>query len=266
VAPAAAAEAGPTGRWADGMADLTLRIVNITDVYKLDNFPSLRTLIIEQRKEVEARGGKCVSVLTGDFLAPYLLSSLDKGKGMMCMLNETPIDMVIFGNHEDDLKHEFVVQRAAEYNGVWINSNMQTHDSFKSGHMVATHIVELGSQDHSRKVGFVGVLSNDPVLYRKNAFGGAKIDCPYETMRLYKAKLETEDKVDLVVPLCHLYVPQDYKTCEEFDFPFVLSGHDHHCVDEVHCGTRILKVRSPLPSLPPIRRLTRSFLHTPLSP
>ena len=28
----------------------------------------------------------------GDFLMPYLLSVVDKGKGMMTMLNETPID------------------------------------------------------------------------------------------------------------------------------------------------------------------------------
>ena len=161
---------------------------------------------------------------------------------MVRMLNETPIDMVIFGNHEDDIKHEFVVQRAAEYNGVWINTNMQTHDAFKAGHMVASHIIELGSPARRRRVGFIGVLTDDPAMYRSNAFGGARIECPYATMRAYKAKLEAEDGVDLVVPLCHLYVPQDHRTCEELDFPLVLSGHDHHCVDEVHCGTRLLKV------------------------
>ena len=39
----------------------------------------------------------------------------------------------------------------------------------------------------------------------------------------------------------HLYVPDDHKTCREFDFPVVLSGHDHHRVDEVVEGTRLLK-------------------------
>ena len=55
-----------------------LRIVQVTDVYTLLNFPRLKTLIAEKRSEVEATGGKCISMLTGDFLAPYLLSSLDK--------------------------------------------------------------------------------------------------------------------------------------------------------------------------------------------
>lgn len=44
-----------------------------------------------------------------------------------------------------------------------------------------------------------------------------------------------------MVPLCHLYVPQDKVTCKKFDFPVVLSGHDHHVVDEVYDGTRLLK-------------------------
>ena len=55
-----------------------LRILQITDVYTLQNFPRLKTLIAEKRAEVEAEGGRCISVLTGDFLAPYLLSSFDK--------------------------------------------------------------------------------------------------------------------------------------------------------------------------------------------
>ena len=55
-----------------------LRIIQVTDVYTLLNFPKLRTLIKEKAGEVEGTGGKCISILTGDFLAPYLLSSLDK--------------------------------------------------------------------------------------------------------------------------------------------------------------------------------------------
>ena len=32
---------------------------------------------------------------------------------------------------------------------------------------------------------------------------------------------------DLIIPLCHLYEPQDERTAREFDFPVILSGHDH---------------------------------------
>jgi 2',3'-cyclic-nucleotide 2'-phosphodiesterase (5'-nucleotidase family) len=135
--------------------------VHITDVYKLDNFPSLRTLI----KQQEAPATKVVSILTGDFLAPYLLSAIDKGRGMVQMLNETPIgllgwvggwgwvlnlnltDYVTFGNHEDDLEHEHVCQRVRDYIGVWINSNMQEHEMFKAGFQKATEMIKITSPD-----------------------------------------------------------------------------------------------------------------------
>ena len=57
-----------------------LRIVQITDVYTLKNFPHLKTLLDEKRAEIDKLGGKTISMLTGDFLAPYLLSSFDKGQ------------------------------------------------------------------------------------------------------------------------------------------------------------------------------------------
>ena len=45
----------------------------------------------------------------------------------------------------------------------------------------------------------------------------------------------------MVLPLCHLYEIQDERTCREFDFPVIMSGHDHHRVDRVVEGTRLLK-------------------------
>ena len=86
------------------------------------------------------KGGKLISMLTGDFLAPYLLSSFDKGVGMMSMLNKTPIDYVIWGNHEHDMAHEDVMKREKEYQGVWINSNMTSHESFKDSTCQASNI------------------------------------------------------------------------------------------------------------------------------
>eukprot|EP00746_Dinoflagellata_sp_MGD_P023878 gnl/MRDRNA2_/MRDRNA2_156003_c0_seq1.p1 gnl/MRDRNA2_/MRDRNA2_156003_c0~~gnl/MRDRNA2_/MRDRNA2_156003_c0_seq1.p1 ORF type:complete len:491 (+),score=96.46 gnl/MRDRNA2_/MRDRNA2_156003_c0_seq1:203-1474(+) len=60
-------------------------------------------------------------------------------------------------------------------------------------------------------------------------------------MARYKTKLEHTDGCDMVLPLCHLYEPQDEHTAEILDFPVILSGHDHHIVNKVVNGTRILK-------------------------
>lgn len=134
--------------------------------------------------------------------------------------------------------------RVRDYKGTWINTNMQSHSEM--AHQVPYEVLRLASPDglHVRKLGLIGVLSDSASLYRANAFGGAKIEDPYDTIAAYKAKLEGEEGCDLVIPLQHLYVPQDIVTCKRFDFPVVLSGHDHHVVDEVHHGTRLLKAGS----------------------
>jgi len=85
---------------ADDEARLT--IVQITDVYTLDHFASLKTLLqtIRAKQESTPTINKVVSMLTGDFLSPYLLSSVDRGAGMMKALACTPIDILTWGNHE----------------------------------------------------------------------------------------------------------------------------------------------------------------------
>lgn len=229
----------------DPPSSCTLRIVQITDVYVLDNFPHLRTLIKEKREDLEKRcGGKTISMLTGDFLAPYLLSSIDMGVGMMKMCNGTPIDYLTWGNHEDDVPHHEVLKREKEYRGCWINTNMTSHQSFKdSTCQKESEVITIKSKDgtNTRKIGLIALLSSSPSLYRPGAFGGATIEDPWDVMTRYKKKLEGKKGCDVVVPLCHLYEPQDERTCREFDFPVVLSGHDHHVVDREIEGTRLLK-------------------------
>ena len=63
-------------------------------------------------------------LLAGDFVSPSLLSSIDKGYGMIDVMNNTPVDYVCFGNHEADLKFEKLTKRIDESKFPWINSNM----------------------------------------------------------------------------------------------------------------------------------------------
>ena len=227
------------------LSEARLQIVQITDVYTLQTFPSLKTMLAEKRAQARP-GTKVVSVLTGDFLAPYLLSSVDKGQGMMNAIAKTPIDYLTWGNHEADVDHRTVCRHVRNYPGTWINSNMQDHEAMDA--QVPFEVIEIQSEDgtNSRRIGFVAVLSDDPDLYSHfkapGAFGGANIDDPWECLEYYKELLEgPEYQCDLVIPLQHTYVPDDEKTCHRFDFPVLLSGHDHHRVDEFVDGTRILK-------------------------
>jgi 2',3'-cyclic-nucleotide 2'-phosphodiesterase (5'-nucleotidase family) len=230
-------------------SQVKLTVLQITDVYTLENLASFKTMVDTAKKigiTKDNESSKVISMLTGDFLAPYLLSSLDRGAGMMNALNKIPLDYLTWGNHEADIDHKTVCKHVRNFKGTWLNSNMKDHAAMES--QKDFDIIELTSADGSnkRRIGLVAVLSNDPSLYGSfedpGAFGGATIDDPWETLREYKAKLEAEPyNCDVILPLEHLYVPENYRTCREFDFPVILSGHDHHQVDEVVEGTRLLK-------------------------
>ena len=129
-----------------------IRIVQITDVYTLKNFPHVKTLISEKKSEMDELGGKTISMLTGDFLAPYLLSSFDKGQGMVNILNQTPIDYVIWGNHEHDL-------------GLY-----KEIDNLKSNILKITGKIPLVIQNllFQKKVNFLLVICQKSTIFQNN--------------------------------------------------------------------------------------------------
>ena len=72
-------------------------------------------------------------------------------------------------------EHEHVMKREKEYKGIWINSNMKSHESFQDSKcQVDRAVVEVTSPDGSnkRKLGMLGVLSDAGSLYKPDAFGG----------------------------------------------------------------------------------------------
>jgi 2',3'-cyclic-nucleotide 2'-phosphodiesterase (5'-nucleotidase family) len=225
-------------------SEARLIVLQITDVYTLEYFAHFKTLLEETK--AKADGAEVVCVLTGDFLSPYLLSCVDHGNGMMNALAQVPMDYITWGNHEADIDHRTVCRHVRNFPGKWINSNMIDHEAMDC--QQEYDVVDIASPDGSnkRKVGLCAVLSDNPDLYSQfeepGAFGGATITDPWAALRKYQAILQDDEhKCDLVLPLQHTYVHDDHKTCREFDFPVILSGHDHHKVDEVVEGTRLIK-------------------------
>ena len=64
----------------------TLTLVAVNDVYDLEHLPKLRTLVDSVKAE---REGKVITTLAGDFLSPSVLSSLDRGRGMVGAVRES---------------------------------------------------------------------------------------------------------------------------------------------------------------------------------
>lgn len=208
-----------------------LRIIAINDVYELDNFPRLVTLMRELavRDPVE----RTLVTLAGDFIAPSLLSSLDQGRGMIALLNAIGVTHVGWGNHEDDLEMPIVMERQAELNAVWLSTNMPelglpTYD-----------LVQVGAY----KVGLFAVVSEDPTVYRRPPFGGTPMLPARAAALAMSESLERDHQVDLIIPLTHLPVAEDriLAQARRPPYPLILGGHDHVEILEEVAGTTIAK-------------------------
>jgi 2',3'-cyclic-nucleotide 2'-phosphodiesterase (5'-nucleotidase family) len=172
---------------------LWLRIIQINDVYELDNFPNLSTLIQQhstQRSGPEsdsenAAPDKTLVVCAGDFLAPSLLSSLDKGAGMVDCLEAVGVTHVCLGNHETDVGDQALKERIMTSKLAWINTNVPTLNDILGVDTIPHDKIEVSNGTTTKKVGVLGLLTHDPSLYRPNSFGGATIESiiPFTTKR-----------------------------------------------------------------------------------
>jgi 2',3'-cyclic-nucleotide 2'-phosphodiesterase (5'-nucleotidase family) len=234
-----------------------LRIISVNDVYVLDNFARLKTMIKEESTS------NVVTMLPGDFLAPSLLSSLDRGKAMVEMLNLVGIDIVCFGNHESDVPYSSLQRRIAEFHGIWLNSNMPGFQP----ELPESHVIVVGQGENARTVGLLGFLiggGEHKTLYREDAMGGhAKgIIPPLEAAQGSVDRLRNDHPglgnaciqewqrtrcfhtlacsplrccvcpADTIVALTHQGMAEDLQLAETGLFSVLVAGHDHHLVME----------------------------------
>ncbi|KAJ9467321.1 hypothetical protein DIPPA_08457 [Diplonema papillatum] len=235
------------------------RIIQLNDVYSLDNLPRFSALRQRLVDEV-GKDVKVITVLAGDFLSPSLLSALDNGKAVVECMNDIGIDFVCIGNHENDVPLKELHKRIRESKFVWINSNIENfklNDKVKAMKWIVNNdlprYATATSTDGKRKLAFLGVLTEDKGLYPGECFGGATIKPPIEAAEaVCKEIAEKEKDVDLVVPMTHQTMPEDRAFVEHFakkrdeekvfNFPVICGGHDHTLYHETLCGSEIIKV------------------------
>lgn len=211
--------------------------MHFNDVYTLENFPRVKTLIMKEQARGKRDGTLVLVSIGGDFLAPYLLSTLDHGRGMVDVLNSLPTSHAILGNHECDVPHDALLTRMDEFKGTWINSNFSALQS-RSGPMPTHDVLELAGW----RIGIIGLLCNYPHLYRPSSFDGkaAQIEDPIETVKaMLTAQLAHCDKV---IALTHLDLEDDRELARQCpSLAAVLGGHDHKVVDVREGNVRIVK-------------------------
>lgn len=220
------------------------------DVYELSNFPHFKSLVEARSGWDGEEGGpdRTLVILAGDFLAPSLLSSLDRGRGMVDVMNAVGITHVCFGNHEADVPMPQLAQRiAVDSKFHWINTNMRELDEKLDVDTLPHQVVEVTSKGDGsvrRRVGLLGLLTDDPSVYRPGVFAGAKIEPVIETTERYMREVMAPLNLDLVIPLTHQRMNEERDFMRKFkgdNFPIILGGHDHEVYDETIDGSRVIK-------------------------
>lgn len=216
---------------------MRLRIVTVNDVYVVDHLPRLRTLV-RRAAEVDPADALLVT-LPGDFLSPSILSSLDGGRGMVDCLDALGVTHVTFGNHEDDLPTDDLVHRIGELRATWLATNVRELVPA----LPAYDVIEVGGV----RVGLIGVVMNDPGVYRRAPFGGGPVPDANATALEAIARLTTDEGCALVVPLTHQFIAEDRALARAVDarrVPVILGGHEHgEIVERVH-GVWIVKAKA----------------------
>ena len=224
---------------ATGVGAIHLRILSTSDVYDFGNWASFYTAINEL-KLPEGDGNYNLILLPGDFLAPSVISCVDQGESMVDCLNNVGIEYCIFGNHETDVNITALGQRIRESKFTWINSNMV---GLPDNIPALPEYVKLDFKSDSqlRSIALIGLLTDDKYLYRKGAFGGAKIMPVTDTaLRLHE---RLKDEVDCVIPLTHQSMAHDRHLAlvSAGKFPVIIGAHDHSPFTETVAGVPIIK-------------------------
>lgn len=220
----------------------TLRIVCVNDVYSLEHLPRLYNLVRQQMAQNPADG--FFTTLAGDFVAPSMLSSLDKGRGMIECLNVVGIDYVIFGNHEDDIHVDELRERIREFRGTWLNTNIPNFVPKLPTHQIVEVAAPAG---RTVRVGLVGVVMSDDTVYRRKPFGGVPIDPANESVDKTAAWLLQQEGCACVIPLTHQDLADDRALARApiaSSFPLIIGGHEHSAILEQVASTWIVKAGS----------------------
>jgi 2',3'-cyclic-nucleotide 2'-phosphodiesterase (5'-nucleotidase family) len=173
-----------------------------------------------------------------------------KGRQMVDAMNAAGIDLVIFGNHEFDLKETELQQRINESNFQWISSNTF---HFQNGKIISfakegpgnvsdtfpqAYIRTVSDEDGTTaKIGFIGLT----LPFNKAAYVNYA-DALTSAKTLYN---QIKDSVDIVVAITHQSMQEDETLAREIPgLALILGGHEHDQRFEKIGNIRITKAKS----------------------
>ena len=207
------------------MADetATIRFILIGDLYELPpekgrgGYAKLAS-VVRQEKVGEKHS---YFVHAGDAYSPSLLSSMDKGKSTVDMLNTVGVDYMVLGNHEWDFGPEIARKRIWESNFPILASNARDKDGLPIDGTVRTAMVNVGPF----RVGIMGLITpNTKVLASPKTDTFLSV---VDTAAALSKELKGQG-ANLIVALAHLDYVEDMELFQSGLVDVLLSGHDHY--------------------------------------
>ena len=211
-----------------GTAPLDLRVIHLNDWDQMTGKDGqggaarLATVVLEARREVEAKGGLTIVTFGGDMISPSLLSRIDRGAHMINLSNAIGFDVAVIGNHEFDFGPEILQARLAESDVAWLvgNVNYQGKSGFPGTE--ATMMFEKNGY----KIGFLGLLTPDTA---EISLSGEQVSflSPIEAGLTLAKELKTAG-ADIIIALTHEDLSTDFELLRKVEtIDLILGGHDH---------------------------------------
>lgn len=216
---------------------INFTILQMNDVYEIAALENGKvggmSRVAGVLRALENENKNTLCILSGDFLSPSLLGTLEydkekiAGKQMIETMNATGVDYVAFGNHEFDLKEHQLLARINESEFNWISTNAfhKTDQGvapfIHNGKPISREMIHLIKTDKATlKLGLIGVVL--PFNQKKYV---AYEDVIGTVRESYNKLSKT---CDIVLAITHLEVDDDKKLAEAMpEIPLLMGGHDH---------------------------------------
>ena len=207
---------------------------------KESSLASIMTLLEEERKSSSHN----FTLLNGDFLSPFCLSSIDKGAHIIDLLNSLKVDLVVLGNHEFDYGIEELKKRIAESKFKWLSSNIIDIEQKLIDGSNDFLIYDLGDIT----VGFIGLISQRTAKISK--IGGDLYFLPVIETAKKRCKDLRNKKVDVIIALSHLTMDETIALAKGVpQINLIIGGHEGNLITFYEEDTLIYNIGENLNAL-----------------
>jgi 2',3'-cyclic-nucleotide 2'-phosphodiesterase (5'-nucleotidase family) len=207
--------------------EVRLGFLQFNDMYELASkdgrggFAALKTLLDRERERLPG----AVTVLSGDFISPSLMSGVTHGAHMIDLGNAVGIDLAVPGNHEFDFGADAFRERLKESRFPWLVANIHESDGGIFAGLAPTAIREMGGL----KVGFFGVITPRTAKLA-TATKGLTFTDHLPAARKSVADLKAQG-AEVIVALTHLDFDDDRDLARRVPgIHLILGGHDHEAI------------------------------------